>query len=96
MTIKELEQIMIQNAITIKAIPEKVVSVFEKCHLAEYPNGSIQYLDKYKREMLVVETIPKNAGKFVIGRNTGISSVVKYEGQFYDSIEDAIIDLLNG
>ncbi len=87
---------MVENAITIKAIPEKVVSIFEKSHLDKYPNGRIQYLDKYKREMLVVETVPKNAGKFVIGVNTGNSSVVRYEGKFYNSIEEAVADLLNG
>lgn len=95
MTIQELEQIMVENAVTIKAIPEKVVSIFEKSHLNEYPNGCIQYLEQYKREMLVVETVPKNAGKFVIGRNTGNSSVVRYEGKFYNSIEEAVADLLN-
>lgn len=94
MTIQELEQIMIENAVTIKAIPKKVISVFEKSHLVEYPNGRIQYLEAYKREMLVVETIPKNAGKFVIGMNTGNSSVVRYEGKFYGSIEEAVADLI--
>lgn len=95
MTIKELEKIMVENAITIKAIPNKVVSIFEKSHIDKYPNGCIQYLEQYKREMLVVETIPKNAGKFVIGKNTGNSSVVSYNGVFFDSIEDAVDSLFN-
>ncbi len=94
MTVKELEQLMIDNALIIRAVPKKVVQVFEKSHLKDFPNGKIQYIEKYKREMLVVETVPKNAGKFLIGRNLENSSIVRYEGQVYDSIEEAVNDVL--
>ena len=94
MTLQELEQVMIEYGIAIKAIPNKMKSVYEKSHINEYPNGYIKYLEEYKREMLIVEYEPKNAGKFVIVDNTGTSSSVWFVNDFYDSIEDAVESLL--
>lgn len=66
MDLKTLEAIMVENGLIIRAIPKKIRHAFEKEHFEDYPDGEIKYLDEFKREMLVVERTPKNAGKFVI------------------------------
>ena len=95
MEIKELEDIMITHSVVLRAIPKKVVGVYEKQHIDSYPTGTIQYLERYKREMLVVESIPKNAGKFIFECQRNTSSSVHFSGKkFFDSIEEAVADLL--
>ena len=95
MTIKELEQIMVKYGVAIKAIPKKMISVYEKSHINEYPHGEVKYLEGYQREMLVVESEPKNAGKFVIVKNTGTSTNIWFVKEFYNSIEEAVNALLD-
>ena len=59
------------------------------------PNGQIVYLDEFKREMLVVKSIPTNAGKFVFEHNCGTGRMVRFTGrQYYNSIEEVIESLL--
>ena len=91
MDIRELEKVMISHGVVLRAIPEKVRGIYEKRHIDTYPNGVIKYLDDYKREMLVVETIPKNAGKFILECVPHTSSMVKFSGKkYFDSIEEAV------
>lgn len=95
MDIRDLETIMVSYGVVLRAIPEKVRGIYEKRHIDKYPNGVIKYLDDFKREMLVVETIPKNAGKFIFECVPNTSSVVQFKGKkYYNSIEDAVEDLL--
>lgn len=96
MDIKELENIMVSHGVVLRAIPKTARSIYEKYHADKYPDGIIMYLEKYKREMLIVENIPKNAGKFIFECEKHTSSIVKFNGKkFYDSIEQAIEDLVS-
>lgn len=95
MEIKELEDIMVTHSVVLRAIPKKVVDVYEKQHIDSYPTGTIRYLERYKREMLVVESIPKNAGKFLFEQQNNTASMVQFRGKkYFDSIEEAVADLL--
>lgn len=95
MDIKELEEIMIEHGVVLRAIPKKVRGVYEKYHADEFPNGTIEYLEDFKREMLVVWSIPKNAGKFTFECEKHTGSTVKFRGKkFFDSIEEAVKDLI--
>ena len=95
MDIKELEKIMVEHGLVIRVIPQKVRSILEKQHVDKFPDGKIEYLEKYKREMLVVEETPKNAGKFVIECVKHNYADVHFAGKnFYGSIEEAVEDFL--
>ncbi len=90
-TIGQLEEIMISHGAVIRAIPREIIHVMEKRHADRYPNGEIRYLDKYKREMLVVKEIPECAGKFIVQEERHTCSIVKFRKPvFLDSIEDVV------
>ena len=92
MDIKTLEQKMIANGLVIRAIPLKIISHCEVRYIDKYPTGIVHYNEKYKRNMLKVERIPKNAGKFIFEQNGDTSSMIRFtpNGKYYDSIEDLI------
>lgn len=95
MNIDELEATMSQYGMVIRAIPEKIRGVYEVSHQDLFPNGQIMYLEEYKREMLVVETRPQHAGKFVIECARHTYSRVQFNGKkFYDTISEAVNDVL--
>lgn len=95
MDIKELEKIMIEHGLVIRAVPKKVRSVFEKQHIDKFPDGKIEYLERYKREVLVVDQVPKNAGKFIIECAESACATIRFSGEkFYDSVEEAVEDFL--
>lgn len=89
MDIKQLEELMIAHGVALRAIPKRDVAVYEKEHAARFPGGTICFLRSYGREMLVVEKVPVNAGKFIF-EYAGTSNVVTFPGkQYFDSIEEA-------
>jgi len=100
MTMQELEEIMILKGIVIRAIPMMITGIYETRHASRYPNGVVKYLESYDREMLVVETVPENAGKFMITTEMNTSGVVRffkstftdniYKGRFFISLEEAV------
>lgn len=91
MDIKELERLMVANGIVLRAIPDKIVKVYEKEDKEKFPDGTVKYIDAFRREMLVVEQVPKYAGTFVTECVQNTMSMVKFSGKvFYDSIEDAM------
>lgn len=99
MNIKELEELMISKGVVIRAIPRQSIEIYEKFHIDSLKNQGVKvevkYLEKYKREMAVVERVPENSGKFVIEINQGASSIVKFKDKvFYDSIEEAIESIM--
>jgi hypothetical protein len=95
MTLIELENILIEYGAALRAIPAEVYEVYAKTHIEDFPNGQIVYLDEFKREMLVVKSIPTNAGKFVFEHNCGTGRMVRFTGrQYYNSIEEVIESLL--
>ena len=89
-TIRQLEEIMISHGAVIWAIPKEIIHILEKNHADRYPNGEIRYLDKYKRDMLVVKETPEYAGKFIVQEERHTCSIVKFRKPvFFDSIEEA-------
>lgn len=95
MDVKTLEEIMAAHSVVLRAIPKVLVEVYETRHITTYPHGVIKYLERFKREMLVVERIPENAGKFIFELAPNTSSTVKfYAKKYYNSIEEAVNGLL--
>jgi hypothetical protein len=95
MDIKKLEQIMIAHGVVLRAIPEKIVSVIEVYHKDKYPDGRIEYIERYKREMLVVEKIPIHAGKFIFECAKNTNGMIQFYGKrYFDSIDEAVNALL--
>lgn len=96
MDIKELEDVMALYGVVLRAIPKVPIrGVYEKRHIDIYPTGRIEYLPEYKREMLVVETMSKQAGKFLYEFSRGTTSGVNFSGKkYFDTIELAIEDIL--
>ncbi|MBQ3011261.1 MAG: hypothetical protein IJA20_02925 [Methanocorpusculum sp.] len=95
MDIKELEEIMVEHGVVLRAIPMKVTGIYEVRHRKQFPNARVEYLEDFKREMLIDERVPINAGKFIFESNQGTGNMVKfYANRFYDSIEDAMDGLL--
>ena len=93
MDIKELEKIMTENGLVIRAIPQKTYSVFEPQHINKYPNGIIKRI--HGREMLVVEETPKHAGKFMIQRERNCTCSVWFlSDEYFDTIEQAVENFL--
>jgi len=91
MKISEIEQMMIEYGVTLRAIPLKVRSIYEVTQADRFPEGKVVYLEKFKREMLIVERVPQNAGKFVFESNCGTVSTVHFCNEvYYDSIEEVI------
>lgn len=96
MDIKELEEIMVSHGVVLRAIPMKVRGIYEIRHRNQFPNARVEYLEDFKREMLIDERTPKNAGKFIFEANQGTGDMVRFHAnRFYDSIEEAMEDLLN-
>ena len=91
MDIKELENLMISHGLVIRAIPMTTTEICETRHIKLFPHGEIKYLEKYKREMLVINTPTKHGGKFIIQcvRNT-MAKVDFNKSKYFDSIEQAV------
>lgn len=86
---------MVTHGIIIRAIPQKVRSVYETSHAARYPQGQIQYLEGFHREMLVVERTPDHAGKFIAVKQANTQAGVRFSGcAYFDSIQQAVEALL--
>lgn len=91
MDIHELGQLMVEHRACLRAIPNKVRSVLEASHADEYPTGKIVFLPEFKREMLVVESVPDHAGQFLVKTGLGTMAMVDFNNlKFYETLEDAI------
>ena len=85
---------MIKMCIRDRAVPCMRYAILDKRHSKDYPNGSILYLDEYKREMLVVPMVPKHAGQFVVETNCGTSSMTTFQGRAFFKTLEEIVDYL--
>lgn len=99
-----LGRLMVRHGACIRAVPETVRGIFEKYH-ADDPkmNGpdvvrkKIAYLDEYKREMLVTESVPHHAGMFLVETGLGTSAQVRFSGRnWYPTLRDAVRALADG
>lgn len=96
MTLEELGSIMQEHGLVLRAIPKKVRGVYEAYHKDDYPDGQVMYLEEHGREMLVVERVPKNAGKFLIESVKNTGDTVWFSKRFFGSIEEAVGAVLSG
>lgn len=90
-TLETLGKLMVEHNLAIRAVPLVVRGIFDVRHKDKYPDGVIQYLPDFKREMLVTERTPKHAGMFVVEKARGTASAVHFGGKkFYQSLEDIV------
>lgn len=95
MDLNELNDIFINKGIVLRAIPRKVKGIYEKSHAHDFPDGKIQYLDEFRREMLVLEYVPEHAGEFLIEFAKNTDSIVRFsEKKYFVSLEDALTSIL--
>lgn len=91
MDISELGRLMVEHGACLRAIPNRARSVVEVQHADQYPTGKIVFLPEYDREMLVVESVPAHAGRFLVETCIGTSSTVHFSNEkFYSTLEEAV------
>ena len=91
MSMQELEKIMIEYGIVLRAIPLYHTSTYEVRHKDHYPEG-VEYFDpRFKRNMLKVKKANYHGGKFIITRMTDtVQTIPFYKPRYFDSIEEAV------
>lgn len=99
--IKDLEYLMVEHGLIIRAIPLEQHFKVEVRHKDKYPDG-IEYYDEHcKRKMLKVIEKNRQGGKYVITAEQTQGKLINYWGNprkkftgepvvFYDSIEQAV------
>lgn len=93
-TLEDLQKIMVSNGLTIRAIPVKRRIVVELRHKNDFPNGTLQYLEEFKREMWVEERKNIHGGQFIVESNCGTNATIHFSGKkFYSSLEELIEDI---
>lgn len=91
MFLEKLQKIMTEKALSIRAIPKTIRGVVETRHKDMFPEGCLEYLEEFKREMWVYERHPSHGGQFVVESNCGTGSIVRFSGKrFYDSLEEIL------
>lgn len=96
MDIEELEKIMREHGAVLRAIPYKTHEVYELYNRDVLPDGRIEYLEQYGREMLVVERVPENAGNFLIESAKSTIGTITFHNRPYKTIVEAVDALVNG
>ena len=86
----ELGELLVEKGACIRAIPKRVTHVFEKEHAREYPEGKIEWIPEYNREMLVVTETPDIGGKFLVASGHDTDKNVRFQKPCYDSLADAV------
>ena len=96
MEIVELEKIMKEKGLVIRAIPNEVKCIYDSYHIKDFPDGKLEYISQFDREMCVVMQKPKNAGKFMIESVRHTYADVKFNhSEYFDTINDAVNYILN-
>lgn len=94
MTLLEFERFMRENSLVVRAIPQKVVHVFEASHIGEYPDGKIEFLPEYHRNMLLLEEVPEHAGMFVAEIQCNTAKSTRFSSKkYYASLEELAADI---
>jgi hypothetical protein len=101
MKLTELEKLMVEYGLAIRAIPHKQPFCLEVRHRAKFPTGIKCYDARYGRIMLKGSVKNKHGGKFVVTVEHSEGAAINYWGKpnekykgkpavFYDSIEEAV------
>lgn len=92
-TLENLGRLMVLYNLAIRCVPHIVRNVFEVSHKDEFPDGEVQYLPEYNREMLVVNHIPKHAGMFLVEELKGTNATVSFNTKrFYGSLDEIVTE----
>lgn len=96
MTMQELERLMVEYGIVIRAIPHYHTSTIDVRHKGQYPE-EVEYFDpRFNRNMLKIKEANHHGGKFIITKMTFTGVTVPfYDQKYYDSIEEAVTALLS-
>ena len=96
MTMQELERLMVEYGIVIRAIPHYHTSTIDVRHKGQYPE-EVEYFDpRFNRNMLMIKEANHHGGKFMITKMTFTGGTVPfYDPKYYDSIEEAVNALLS-
>lgn len=90
-SLETLGKLMVKHNLAIRAVPMVQRDIVEVRHKDKYPDGVIQYLPDFKREMLVTLRTPKHAGMFVVEKARGTAATVHFgPKKFYRSLEDIV------
>ena len=94
MTIEMFEKFVRENNLVIRAIPEMVRGAYDvnDNNLKKYSHGEVKYLPEYKREMIVVYTVPAHAGEFLVTRCTNAMCNADFSGGVYFKSFDEIYE----
>ena len=90
MTIEQLEEFMVNHGLVIRTIPKEITHIYEAHYAQKYPNGTVKYMEEYKREMLLVTEVPSNAGKFVVSAALHTDSNIRFHPPFFSSIKELV------
>lgn len=84
MIVELIDKFIKEKSLVIRPIPEKVKSVYEasESNIARY-NGEVKYLEKYKRNMLVVYEVPAHAGELLVVQCKHNSKDIDFSGGMY-------------
>lgn len=97
MSLEELQELMIKHGAVIRAVPRVVRGICETSHASRFPTGVISYVPEYKRDMLVVDRMPRTGGKFYVESVKNTGNTVTFNGHngtnCFDTIEEAIMSL---
>ena len=88
------EKFVRDNNLVIRAIPEKVRGTYDvnEHNLKKFPQGEVKYLPEYKREMIVVFTVPAHAGEILVTRCKHTMGNVEFSGGVYFKSFDEIYE----
>jgi hypothetical protein len=97
MDIIELEKLMKEKGLVIRAIPHEVKNIYDSCHINDFPNAKLEYISQFGREMCVVMQSPKHAGKFMVESAMHTYMDVRFRhAEYFDTIQDAINYIIGG
>lgn len=97
MDIIELEKIMQEKGLVIRAIPNEIKCIYDSYHIKDFPEGKLEYVSQFNREMCIVMQKPKHAGKFMVERANHAYMDVKFNNsEYFDTIQDAINYIIGG
>ena len=84
MIVELVDKFIKEKNLVIRPIPEHVRSVYEasESNIARY-NGEVKYLEKYKRNMLVVYEVPAHAGELLVVQCKHTNKEIDYSGGMY-------------
>ena len=98
MKVSELEALLRKHSAVIRFLPQKTKKIVEKRHKNQFPNGKIQYIESFHREMLVVEeeVLPNLAGKILLAENHTTNSTVTFSKELIFTSLEEVYDYLKG